>query len=203
MAGYRIPRARVGSQRWLRWSMMTTLAWGTPLAWGCGGDEPATTVQRGVPGKKKRKKTIKKIAEVELPPTRPDERPAPVLTRETFSREARDPFRPYLPVQTTDVEVSNVDDVKHRAVRMRNYDFDDLRLIAIVRSGRRVRPRALFVGTDGISKSVEQGQYFSRNEVLLATVNSDYIEIEIVDEELAGGLEMQRGERRAIYLNKE
>ena len=86
---------------------------------------------------------------------------------------------------------------------MAEYNFEDLELIGIVHSGRDVQPRALWVGTDGKSKTIKQGEYFSRAEVLLATVNRDYVEIEVVDDELAKGLNMARGERRAVYLKQE
>jgi Tfp pilus assembly protein PilP len=86
---------------------------------------------------------------------------------------------------------------------MPEYAFEDLKLVAIVNSGRSIVPRALFVGSDGRSKAVRQGEYFSSAEVLLAAVNRDYVEIEIVDEELASSLNMQRGDRRAIYLRNE
>jgi hypothetical protein len=59
------------------------------------------------------------------------------------------------------------------------------------------------VAGDGYSSAVRQGEYFSSAEVLLAAVNRDYVEIEVVDEELAASLGMQRGERRALYLRNE
>ena len=85
-------------------------------------------------------------------------------------------------------------------MRMADYNFEDLKLIGVVLSSRNIRPRALFVASDGKSKTVRQGEFFSRAEVMLASVNRDYVEIEVVDEELAKGLNMTRGERRAIYL---
>ena len=38
---------------------------------------------------------------------------------------------------------------------------------------------------------------------MLAAVNRDYVEIEVVDDDLASSLNLQRGERRAIYLRNE
>jgi Tfp pilus assembly protein PilP len=169
----------------------------------CGEDVPPPTpvkikgkaAEAGEPRKKKE-------AEPEPVATRPAERASRVLTREDFGIGARDPFQSF---QMSEVAAGPVEPelVRQRDVRMPNYDFEELRLVAIVRSGANIRPRALFVGSDGISKPIVQGEYFSRNEVMLATVNSDYIEIEIVDEELAKGLNMTRGERRAIYLKKD
>jgi hypothetical protein len=76
--------------------------------------------------------------------------------------------------------------------------------VAIANSRRAgVRPRALFVAGDGYSSAVRQGEYFSSAEVLLVAVNRDYVEIEVVDEELAASLGMQRGERRALHLRNE
>ena len=92
---------------------------------------------------------------------------------------------------------------RQREVRMPDYNFEDLVLIGIVHSGKGVQPRALWKATDGKSKTIRQGEYFSRAEVLLATVNRDYVEIEVVDDELAKGLNMERGERRAVYLKED
>ena len=87
---------------------------------------------------------------------------------------------------------------------MQQCAFEDLKLVAIANSRRSgVRPRALFVAGDGYSSAVRQGEYFSSAEVLLVAVNRDYVEIEVVDEELAASLGMQRGERRALYLRNE
>src|SRR5690349_7460027 len=90
---------------------------------------------------------------------------------------------------------------KQRNVKLSEYDFEQLKPIAIVNAGRNVEPRALFLASnDSKSKTVRQGEYFSSAEVLLASVNRDYIEIEIMDPELTSGWNMERGERRVIYL---
>jgi Tfp pilus assembly protein PilP len=133
-------------------------------------------------------------------PVRPD-RPRAVISREDFSAGARDPFHTYVsPIlddQPAPVEVLD----KQRNVKLSEYDFEQLKLIAIVNAGRNVEPRALFVASsDQKSKTVRQGEYFSSAEVLLASVNRDYIEIEIMDPELTPGWNMERGERRVIYL---
>lgn len=151
---------------------------------------------------RKSKEDAAAVAPAEPSSDRPVGRAAVVLTRESFSQDARDPFEsrslgPQKPV------VSDLPRKRQREVRFSGHNFEDLRLIAIVRSGRSIPPRALFVASDGISKPIQQGEYFSRSEVLLASVNSDYVEIEIVDEELAQGLNMEQGERRAIYLKQD
>lgn len=132
-------------------------------------------------------------------PVRPD-RPRPVISREDFSSGARDPFHTYVTSildEPAPVEVLD----KQRNVKLSEYDFEQLKLIAIVNAGRNVEPRALFVASsDSKSKTVRQGEYFSSAEVLLASVNRDYIEIEIMDPELTPGWNMERGERRVIYL---
>lgn len=130
---------------------------------------------------------------------RPD-RPRITISRDDFGPISRDPFQ--TPFVIRDQETVEVDAprIKQRDVRMADYNFEDLKLIGVVLSSRNIQPRALFVGNDGKSKTVRQGEFFSRAEVMLATVNRDYVEIEVVDEELARGLNMTRGERRAIYL---
>jgi len=130
------------------------------------------------------------------------ERPRPILTRDDFHPElTRDPFQSFLGTQV--VELRPERPRAQRDVKLGDYNFEDLKLIAIVHSGRNVVPRALFVATDGKSKTIKQGEYFSRAEVLLAAVNRDYVEVEVVDEDLAGGLNLTRGERRALYLKTE
>ncbi len=136
----------------------------------------------------------------EMEEPRPD-RPRPVLTREDFSSSSRDPFHNYFAaaqvVEPVPVEVVR----RQRDVKLPDYTFDDLRLIAIVNAGRNVSPTALFLSSsDNKSKSVKQGQYFSSSELLLASVNRDYIEIEVVDPELTPGWNLERGERKIIYL---
>jgi hypothetical protein len=135
-------------------------------------------------------------------PERPD-RPKIVITRDNFGPLSRDPFK--TPFGTGDQDIVDVDAPreKQRDVRMAEYNFEDLKLIGVVLSSRNIQPRALFLATDGKSKTVRQGEFFSRAEVMLAAVNRDYIEIEVVDEELARGLNMTRGERRAIYLKND
>jgi len=126
------------------------------------------------------------------------------LTRENFGPEMRDPFRSFLIDETIQAaEEAPVIAERQRDVQMRTYNFEDLSLIGIIRSKRGVEPRALFVATDGISGTIKQGQYFSRAEVLLSSVNTGYVEIEIVDENLAKGLNLTNGETRAIYLKRE
>ena len=133
---------------------------------------------------------------------RPD-RPRPVLTREDFSGRARDPFHNYIAAQALDTPDEPVEIIRaQRDVKLSEYTFDELRLIAIVNAGRNVSPTALFLASDNKSKSVRQGEYFSSAEVLLASVNRDYIEIEIVDPDLSPGWNMERGERKVIYLKE-
>ena len=137
--------------------------------------------------------------EAEPEDDRPD-RPRPTLTREDFSGRARDPFHNYLAAEVVDnpepVEVVH----KQRNVKLSEYTFEELRLIAIVNAGRNVAPTALFLASDNKSKSVKQGEYFSSAEVLLASVNRDYIEVEIIDPDLTPGWNLERGERKVIYL---
>jgi Tfp pilus assembly protein PilP len=186
------------------------------LTSACGDEEVQVTGKRGAPGGQAAKGGAAKKApnaasaparagtdpgdvegedEPALPP-----RPPIVLDTKSFSR-ARDPFRRF--VVGEKVELQPDKPRAQRKVIMPEYAFEDLKLVAIVNSGRSIVPRALFVGSDGRSKAVRQGEYFSSAEVLLAAVNRDYVEIEIVDEELASSLNMQRGDRRAIYLRNE
>lgn len=180
---------------------------------GCGDEESTTSFgpinQKSLAElKAKRKKKQQAPAPVapkpvEEPSTdRPAGRAAIELSRESFAGDARDPFENAGAGPVKNI-VAELPKGRQRDVRFRGYNFEDLRLIAIVRSGKRIPPRALFVASDGVSKSIQQGEYFSRNEILLASVNSDYVEIEIVDEELAQGLNMEQGERRAIYLKQD
>ena len=182
---------------------------------GCGDDEGKTTGQRGIPGggkksgkgdaKSKRRRKTQAAAPVadgeegeEVDPG--PERPPVTLDQQSFARR-RDPFRSFV---TTERQEPEPDAPRAaRKVKLAQYGFEDLKLVTIVTGGRSIRPRALFVGGDGRSKNVLQGEYFSSAEVLLASVNRDYVEIEVVDEELAEGLGMRMGERRAIYLRNE
>jgi len=134
-------------------------------------------------------------AEVGGPP-----RPRITLDSKSFARR-RDPFQSFV---AAEMLVSQPESPRtDRKVQMANYAFEDLKLIAIVNSGLGITPRALFLATDGKSQTIQQGEYFSSAEVLLAAVNRDYVEIEVVDDDLAGSLNLQRGERRAIYLRND
>lgn len=128
-------------------------------------------------------------------------RPPPILDATSFVRR-RDPFQGLVEAEPVQPEPDPIR--AERAVLLRQYSFEDLKLVAIANSRRSgVRPRALFVAGDGYSSAVRQGEFFSSAEVLLVAVNRDYVEIEVVDEELAASLGMQRGERRALYLRNE
>lgn len=181
----------------------------------CGEDDVKTTGQRGIPGgakkkkddgKSKRRRTSQAATPVaagedggeEVDPG--PERPELALDQQSFARR-RDPFRSFVVTERQEPEPDAPRAA--RKVKLAQYGFEDLKLVTIVTGGRSIRPRALFVGGDGRSKNVLQGEYFSSAEVLLAAVNRDYVEIEVVDEELAEGLGMRRGERRAIYLRNE
>ncbi|MFO7563709.1 MAG: hypothetical protein R6X02_13760 [Enhygromyxa sp.] len=183
---------------------------------GCSEDAP-TTMQRGMgdQGIKKtpssgsgsaatngsRRSAPSAEGQPETPPEEEFERPKrPELTRDDFSGRTRDPFHNYMAAQVLDAPEQVEIVRKERAVKLVEYNFDDLRLIAIVNAGRGVTPRALFLSSDQKSKSVKQGEYFSSAEVLLASVNRDYIEVEIVDPELTPGWNLERGERKVIYL---
>jgi Tfp pilus assembly protein PilP len=195
----------------------------------CGGEETPVTQERGMGGKgikikeksgdsksgdsksgdskaggSRRSSSAPQEEQPEAPAELEFERPKRAdLTRDDFSGRARDPFHNYLAAET----VESLDPVeivrKERDVKLSEYTFEELRLIAIVNAGRSVAPRALFLSSDNKSKSVKQGEYFSSAEVLLASVNRDYIEIEIVDPELTPGWNLERGERRVIYLKDE
>lgn len=183
---------------------------GLVLPAGCGGESDGPT-QRGLPpgakpsepgkGGSRRKSPTSEEEEVVVEVNRPD-RPKQTLTREDFARDSRDPFRNYNEVTSSEI-TPDAPRERQREVRMPEYNFEDLVLIGIVHSGKGVQPRALWKATDGKSKTIRQGEYFSRAEVLLATVNRDYVEIEVVDDELAKGLNMERGERRAVYLKED
>jgi Tfp pilus assembly protein PilP len=180
-----------------------------PLSGGAGCEEELPQVQqRGIPGGAKGvdKKGSRRSGAAEQPEETKAaavaERPRPILTRDDFHPElTRDPFQSFLGTQV--VELRPERPRAQRDVKLGDYNFEDLKLIAIVHSGRNVVPRALFLATDGRSKTIKQGEYFSRAEVLLAAVNRDYVEVEVVDEDLAGGLNLTRGERRALYLKTE
>lgn len=138
--------------------------------------------------------------EVEVLPSQLPARPPVALDAKSFQRR-RDPFLSFV---ASEVVVPEPDRPRaERKVEMQQYAFEDLKLVAIVNAGRGMKPRALFVASDGKSHSIKQGDYFSSAEVLLAAVTRDYVEIEVVDDDLASSLNLQRGERRAIYLRNE
>ena len=197
----------------VRSGLVALLVFGLPSL-GCGEDEAKVTNQRGMPnssappindgkaGGSRRNGSGAKAgagAEGEAESDRPD-RQRPVLTREDFSGRARDPFHNYLAAEVLDTPAPVEIVRKQRDVKLSEYTFEELRLIAIVNAGRSVAPTALFLSTDNKSKSVKQGEYFSSAEVLLASVNRDYIEIEVIDPELTPGWNLERGERKVIYL---
>ncbi len=129
------------------------------------------------------------------------ERPPITLDEKSFSRR-RDPFRTFVVTERPEPEPDSPRAA--RKVKLAQYGFEDLRLVIIVNSGRRgIKPRAQFVGGDGRSGTVMQGEYFSSAEVLLAAVNRDYVEVEVVDEDLASALGLKRGERRTIFLRND
>jgi Tfp pilus assembly protein PilP len=183
-------------------------------ATGCGEDEVPVTQQRGMPDVKPitneprpagTRRTSggggKNAPEPEPELERPD-RPRAVLTREDFSGRARDPFHNYAAASLLDAKGPVEIVRKQRDVKLAEYTFEELRLIAIVNAGRNVAPTALFLASDNKSKSIKQGEYFSSAEVLLASVNRDYIEVEIIDPELTPGWNLERGERKVIYLKE-
>lgn len=138
--------------------------------------------------------------EGEVLPSQLPARPPVALDAKSFQRR-RDPFLSFV---ASEVVVPEPDRPRaERKVEMQQYAFEDLKLVAIVNAGRGMKPRALFVASDRKSHSIKQGDYFSSAEVLLAAVNRDYVEIEVVDDDLASSLNLQRGERRAIYLRNE
>ena len=201
----------------LRWSglrlsglpaLTALLLLGLPALSGCGEDTKVTQ-QRGMPnqdpiskggGGTRRSKGGGEAGEGTNPEAERPDRPRPTLTRDDFSGRARDPFHNYLAAETIEAPAPVEVVRKQRAVKLAEYTFEELRLIAIVNAGRSVPPTALFLSSDNKSKSVKQGEYFSSAEVLLASVNRDYIEIEIIDPELTPGWNMERGERKVIYL---
>jgi Tfp pilus assembly protein PilP len=176
------------------------------LAVGCG-DEPETSGSRGAPanstkgGSKDKKKKSRRRgggAEEEEAIDEGPPRPPVALDSKSFQRR-RDPFLSFVASEGPLPEPPSTSVRAERRVRMASYAFDDLKLISIV-GGRGVTPRALFLASDGKSKTIKQGEYFSSAEVKLAAVNRDYVEIEVVDDDLGSSLNLQRGERRAIYL---
>lgn len=175
----------------------------------CGEEELPATQTRGVPNKRKKNRqtadagrpAVGAIAGAEAEAEQAPKRPPPTLDATSFVRR-RDPFQGFVSAEPVQAEPDPIR--AERKVELRPYSFEDLKLVAIVNTRRSgVQPRALFVAGDGYSGAVQQGQYFSSAEVLLVAVNRDYVEIEIVDEELAATLGMQRGERQALYLRNE
>jgi len=171
---------------------------------GCGEDESKTTGVRGTgkkAGAKKDKKASRRRAGDSDDEEAIDEgppRPPVALDSKSFQRR-RDPFLSFVANDDPLPEPPATSVRAERRVRMAGYAFEDLKLISIV-NGRGVAPRALFLASDGKSKTIKQGEYFSSAEVKLAAVNRDYVEIEVVDDDLGSSLNLQRGERRAIYL---
>ncbi len=171
---------------------------------GCGDEEQTNSGQRGLVGDKrpKKKNSSRRSAggdeEEEVIDEGPP-RPPVALDSKSFQRR-RDPFMSFLSTEEVLAEPPVTATRAERRVKMASYAFEDLKLIAIVNSGRGVLPRALFLASDGKSKTIKQGEYFSSAEVLLAAVNRDYVEIEVVDDDLGSSLNLLRGERRAIYL---
>jgi Tfp pilus assembly protein PilP len=185
------------------------------VALGCGEDEQPVA-DRGLPSGAKKmgkggdaKKASRRTGKTGAPAAAGAEaeeegeeeeapkRPSVALDSKSFGRR-RDPFQRF--VAPTEIIAEPDRPRAERKVKMATYAFEDLKLIAIVNSGRGIRPRALFLASDGKSKTIQQGEYFSTAEVLLAAVNRDYVEIEVVDDDLASSLNLQRGERRALYL---
>lgn len=193
-------------------ALVALMLLGLPGVAGCGGDEAKVTGQRGMPnqqpiskaggggGGTRRSSGGGGTDDAPGPELERPDRPRPTLTRDDFSGRARDPFHNYLAAESIEAPAPVEVVRKQRAVKLAEYTFDELRLIAIVNAGRSVPPTALFLAGDNKSKSVKQGEYFSSAEVLLASVNRDYIEIEIIDPELTPGWNMERGERKVIYL---
>lgn len=162
-----------------------------------GGRAPAPAAKPAAPAAAAPAAAAGEVEE-EAPP--PPERPLLTLDAKSFARR-RDPFIGFSP---TEVVVAEPDRPRaKRPVEMSQYAFEDLKLVAIVNAGRGMRPRALFIASDGRSQAIKQGDYFSSAEVLLAAVNRDYVEIEVVDDDLAASLNLARGERRAIQLRNE
>lgn len=213
-------RRATGQWSRARGPVVLAAALALPAAWACGEEEPPAAT-RGVPGGAKKSdakggaaKPARRPSTAKAPAgegplaaaNEPEEdagpkRPPPVLDATSFVRR-RDPFQGLVEAEPVQPEPDPIR--AERAVVLRRYSFEDLKLVAIANTrGAGVRPRALFVAGDGYSSSVRQGEYFSSAEVLLVAVNRDYVEIEVVDEELAASLGMQRGERRALYLRNE
>lgn len=203
------------SSRSVRWVAMLICGAAFALS-GCSGESEQVAQARGAPslagggGKAKapskrrsRRDSATEAAaseDGEEPVDEGPDRPPPTLDAKSFAR-GRDPFRSFRSENTVTPEVERPRG--QRKVQMAQYAFEDLKLIAIVNSGRGILPRALFLASDGKSGTIRQGEYFSSAEVLLAAVNRDYVEIEVVDDDLASSLNLQRGERRALYLRNE
>ncbi len=173
------------------------------LSVGCGEDEPSS----GVRGFSKKKADKKKQETSKRGPTGSGDdeeidegppRPPVALDSKSFQRR-RDPFLSFVANDEPLPEPPSTSVRAERRVKMAGYAFEDLKLISIV-GGRGLTPRALFLASDGKSKTIRQGEYFSSAEVKLAAVNRDYVEIEVVDDDLGSSLNLQRGERRALYL---
>ncbi|EDM74731.1 hypothetical protein PPSIR1_35447 [Plesiocystis pacifica SIR-1] len=179
----------------------------SPGLLGCAEEQPNTNV-RGMGNKSKGGAGTRRSGSGDAmgaaqgeAPQEENTRPRPELTRDDFTGRSRDPFHNYLAAEVVEAPVPIEEPKAQRSVKLREYGFDELRLIAIVNAGRNVSPTALFLaGRDNKSKGIKQGEYFSSQELLLASVNRDYIEVEIVDPELTPGWNLDRGERKVIYL---
>lgn len=199
-------RGRTARGRWSTALALTLgLGAGGSLSAGCGEDDVKVSGVRGIPGGVKKASAdnkARKAAGASRASDEPEveegpERPKITLDEKSFSRR-RDPFRTFVVTERAEPEPDSPRAA--RKVKLAQYGFEDLRLVIIVNSGRGIQPRAQFVGGDGRSGTVLQGEYFSSAEVLLAAVNRDYVEVEVVDEELATSLGLKRGERRPIFL---
>lgn len=164
-------------------------------------DEGAVKPSKAAGAKPKPAKPAAAAEEAEELPAALPPRPKVALDGKSFQLR-RDPFLNFVASELVVPEPVRASG-SSRKVEMHQYAFEDLKLVAIVNAGRGMKPRALFVASDGRSQGIKQGEYFSSAEVLLAAVNRDYVEVEVVDDDLASSLNLQRGERRAIYLRNE
>ncbi len=167
----------------------------------CGDEAPAEVEGAPTLKAKPKKETPKPVAKAAADPSETVElarRDTVVLDARSFNRR-RDPFQSVFQSAVAMPESESKKAV--REVKLAKYSFDELKLVTVTITGPSMPPIALFLASDGKSQTIRQGEYFSSAEVLLAAVNRDYIEIEVVDEELASSLNMRRGERRAIYLH--
>ncbi|HWB74258.1 MAG TPA: hypothetical protein VG755_04870 [Nannocystaceae bacterium] len=168
---------------------------------GEGEVKPSGGASKAAPAKPSPAKPAAVAAEDDELPVALPPRPKVALDGKSFQLR-RDPFLNFVAGELVVPEPVRASG-SSRKVEMHQYAFEDLKLVAIVNAGRGMKPRALFVASDGRSQGIKQGEYFSSAEVLLAAVNRDYVEVEVVDDDLASSLNLQRGERRAIYLRND